>query len=138
MSDIYIHNKTKGKYKVLHHGKLEGNLTPVVIYQYLDNGAIYVRPAEEFYDGRFTKIHAEIKQSTMPIFEIECLREQYLTIRFEAPDEDTAKNYIDEYSQQLLVEEMPVPPTITINQTFPEIFGAYRENLRQLGPEVKE
>jgi Protein of unknown function (DUF1653) len=48
------HNKG-GKYRILHVGTLESDLTPVVIYQALD-GTIWVRPSAEFNDGRFTKI----------------------------------------------------------------------------------
>ncbi|MCP1674320.1 hypothetical protein J2T57_001422 [Natronocella acetinitrilica] len=50
----HIHRKG-GKYRVLHRGLLEATLDPVVVYQAAD-GLVWVRPAAEFDDGRFTPI----------------------------------------------------------------------------------
>ena len=46
------HLKSGGLYREIALGRLEWNLAPVVIY---DNakGEVWVRPAAEFYDGRF-------------------------------------------------------------------------------------
>lgn len=41
-----------GLYRVLTHGTLEANRSPVVIYDDAD-GTVWVRPTEEFEDGRF-------------------------------------------------------------------------------------
>ena len=51
----HTHVKSGGKYRVLYHGILEKTLSPVVIYQGED-GVVWVRPDEEFYDGRFKPI----------------------------------------------------------------------------------
>jgi len=51
----YIHLKTRDVYNVLCEGVLEKDLTPVVIYYGMD-GRVWVRPSEEFYDGRFDKL----------------------------------------------------------------------------------
>ena len=51
---IWIHVKTGNHYKILHHGLFESSLKPMVIYQAYDGkGPIWVRPAEQFFDGRF-------------------------------------------------------------------------------------
>lgn len=47
-----IHKKTKQEYRVLMLAVREADLAPVVVYCGLD-GTIWVRPASEFFDGRF-------------------------------------------------------------------------------------
>lgn len=42
-------------YTVLHIGFMEGDLSPVVIYQGI-TGAVWVRPKAEFEDGRFVMV----------------------------------------------------------------------------------
>jgi hypothetical protein len=44
-----------GLYRVICHGQLEADHTPVVIYDD-QNGTTWVRPLAEFIDGRFTPI----------------------------------------------------------------------------------
>lgn len=60
---IYQHNKRKTNYIILYedarlqvanHPELD--MTRVVIYQCLEDSSIWVRPASEFYDGRFSVI----------------------------------------------------------------------------------
>lgn len=55
MSRIYEHRKG-GRYRLLKRGTNEADQTPVVIYQSLQDGRVWVRPASEFDDGRFTVI----------------------------------------------------------------------------------
>lgn len=51
---LWLHVKTGCHYKILHHGLNEKDLKPVVIYQSYDGtGPVWVRTAEEFFDGRF-------------------------------------------------------------------------------------
>jgi len=51
---LWLHVKTGCHYKILHHGLNEKDLKPVVIYQAYDGtGPVWVRTAEEFFDGRF-------------------------------------------------------------------------------------
>ena len=51
---LWIHVKTGKHYKILHHGLFENSLKPMVIYQSHDGlGPVWVRPAEQFFDGRF-------------------------------------------------------------------------------------
>ncbi|MFO0271332.1 MAG: DUF1653 domain-containing protein [Gemmatimonadota bacterium] len=52
---LYRHYKG-GIYRVLHRGEIEADLTPAVIYQAIDTGRVWVRPAAEFDDGRFTPV----------------------------------------------------------------------------------
>lgn len=49
---VWTHVKSGERYQILHHGLLEENLQPVVIYQ-AEDGPVWVRPASEFFDGRF-------------------------------------------------------------------------------------
>jgi len=51
---VWIHVKRGSHYKILYHGLFESSLKPMVIYQAHDgNGPVWVRPADEFFDGRF-------------------------------------------------------------------------------------
>ena len=48
------HNKSGGQYVVIAAGKMEKNLEPVVVYCSVEDDAdIWVRPLNEFCDGRF-------------------------------------------------------------------------------------
>lgn len=49
----YRHKKTDGLYTILHHGWIEATETEAVIYVSHQDGRIWVRPSDEFYDGRF-------------------------------------------------------------------------------------
>lgn len=46
------HRKTGALYRVIAVGRIEADLTPCVIYQG-PSGDVWVRPREEFMDGRF-------------------------------------------------------------------------------------
>jgi uncharacterized protein YqfB (UPF0267 family) len=50
-----------GLYRVLHRGLFEATCTPCVIYQ-AEDGSVWVRSAEEFDDGRFTRINQPASQ----------------------------------------------------------------------------
>lgn len=50
------HVKSRRSYVLLHRGLWEKNLMPVCIYQAVNDGVVWVRPAAEFDDGRFTQI----------------------------------------------------------------------------------
>lgn len=54
----FIHLKTKGEYVLLFGGKIEADGTVAVIYQSAVTGEVWVRPAAEFFDGRFQEIEA--------------------------------------------------------------------------------
>lgn len=49
------HLKSGGLYKILYLAKIEADLTPAVVYMGED-GSVWVRPEDEFFDGRFQKI----------------------------------------------------------------------------------
>lgn len=54
---LWFHAKTGNHYKILHHGLFEGSLKPVVIYRRADGqGPVWVRPSEQFFDGRFRSV----------------------------------------------------------------------------------
>jgi len=52
----YRHIKTGGTYRVMYNAVIESTWTPAVIYRCERYGLIVVRPADEFYDGRFVEI----------------------------------------------------------------------------------
>lgn len=50
----WVHVKSGTYYEVLHHAVRESDLTPMVVYRKADaTGPIWIRTADEFYDGRF-------------------------------------------------------------------------------------
>ena len=53
---VYRHKKTGGLYTEMARGKLEADLTPMVIYRAHKDGTVWVRPVSEFDDGRFEKV----------------------------------------------------------------------------------
>ena len=54
--DLYQHNKTGKMYVLLHNGLLEHDKTPIAVYRSIIDGTVWVRPSDEFFDGRFTRI----------------------------------------------------------------------------------
>lgn len=51
---IWQHSKTGKRYLILYFGLMEDTLEPAVIYQELNAKApVWVRPAIQFFDGRF-------------------------------------------------------------------------------------
>lgn len=64
---LYLHVKTGHTYSVLATGVQEADLNVVVLYQRCINGQfvgpIWVRPAKEFFDGRFV---AHVDTPTSP------------------------------------------------------------------------
>lgn len=54
--DFYRHEKTGGIYTVACHATYEKTGERVVVYQNVQTDEIWVRPYEEFYDGRFKKL----------------------------------------------------------------------------------
>ena len=50
------HVKTGGLYRVLHRAEIEADLSPCVVYQNVESGRTWVRPASEFDDGRFAAL----------------------------------------------------------------------------------
>jgi hypothetical protein len=50
---VWIHNKTKGLYRIVTTGLLESDGTPHTVYQCIRTGVIWIRPSSEFHDGRF-------------------------------------------------------------------------------------
>lgn len=50
---IYRHVKTGGYYALLDEGLNEADLTNVCVYRSLKDGKVWVRPSNEFFDGRF-------------------------------------------------------------------------------------
>jgi hypothetical protein len=51
----WIHAKSKEAYTILEFGINESDLTPVVIYRKREGGPTWIRPALEFFDGRFSQ-----------------------------------------------------------------------------------
>lgn len=56
-SEIWQHVKTGGLYRIEDQRALiEADLTPAVAYRSLFDGQLWVRPAAEFFDGRFRNL----------------------------------------------------------------------------------
>ena len=53
----WVHVKSGGKYAVQYHVIIEATLEPAVVYykRHADPRETWVRPASEFFDGRFEK-----------------------------------------------------------------------------------
>lgn len=61
---LWIHMKTGHRYTILYHGLQEASLEPVVIYTLHDeDGPVWVRPAKEFFDGRFVPNRTYVEYS---------------------------------------------------------------------------
>lgn len=58
-SITWFHKKTGDEYEILDHGLQEANLEPVVIYKSVRGGPTWVRPARDFFDGRFVNSRPE-------------------------------------------------------------------------------
>ena len=60
MQKLYRHKKRGSTYRILHEAvlQLEGlyDMAPVVVYQDIANGSVWVRLRKEFFDGRFEEI----------------------------------------------------------------------------------
>lgn len=52
----YQHIKTGNVYQVITTGFIEANLTPCVVYRSISSNTVWVRPLEEFNDGRFRQV----------------------------------------------------------------------------------
>ncbi|MCA0404903.1 MAG: hypothetical protein LCH39_01960 [Proteobacteria bacterium] len=66
MNKTYRHKKTGGSYVELMRGTIEADLSPCVIYCALKDGSIWVRPVQEFDDGRFEPIEAQPAKPAAP------------------------------------------------------------------------
>lgn len=53
-------HKTRGtKYRIVCLGKLEHNLDQMVVYQDINDNEVWIRPVNEFFDGRFIELKEE-------------------------------------------------------------------------------
>ena len=50
---LYIHQETGGKYVVICEAKRESDQEPMIVYRRVGTDEKWVRPASEFFDGRF-------------------------------------------------------------------------------------
>lgn len=60
------HKKTGGVYKIMMLAIQEDTLETVVVYTHTETGAIWTRPASEFFDGRFEVVLERQKAETPP------------------------------------------------------------------------
>lgn len=57
LSIVWKHLKTGGMYVIVDDSvMLEADLTPCVAYMSLKDGQVWIRPSEEFFDGRFERV----------------------------------------------------------------------------------
>lgn len=50
------HERTGGVYATLMTAERESDHEPMLVYRSVDDGTVWVRPAEEFFDGRFKRV----------------------------------------------------------------------------------
>lgn len=56
-TNVYLHIKSQNRYTVLHHSvMLTSSLVTMTVYECLNSGKIWVRPSNEFNDGRFERV----------------------------------------------------------------------------------
>lgn len=55
-AELYRHEKTGGVYEVICNANAEATGELLVIYRNTETGERWARPAEEFNDGRFTRL----------------------------------------------------------------------------------
>ena len=48
----WIHKKTSKRYEIITFALIEATLEPSVVYR-SEKGQVWIRPAEQFFDGRF-------------------------------------------------------------------------------------
>lgn len=54
--DRFKQGESGGTYEFVCHALLEANCDPVVVYRSVSHGDYWVRPAKEFFDGRFIRV----------------------------------------------------------------------------------
>lgn len=66
--DIWVHEKTGKKYRIVGFGIMESTLRPVVSYGPASgpHGEVWVRTCEEFFDGRFRQERPKVRQRLGP------------------------------------------------------------------------
>ena len=57
MRKLFLHTKSGNMYEVLHIAVDEKSLVSNVVYRDVDNGLIWIRPVDEFFDGRFKEVY---------------------------------------------------------------------------------
>lgn len=57
---VFIHKKTAGRYEVVAWGIDSSTLEMNVVYQSLTDSLIWVRKADEFFDGRFVVVQPDL------------------------------------------------------------------------------
>lgn len=60
MKKLYLHNNGN-LYDILSIGLLERTLESMVTYKDIETGVIWVRPAKEFFDGRFKEVYRKVE-----------------------------------------------------------------------------
>lgn len=55
-TEMWQHVKSGGFYRIVTWGRIEADLSEVVIYRAEKDGTVWVRPKDEFFDGRFVRV----------------------------------------------------------------------------------
>jgi hypothetical protein len=53
---LWVHKKTNSPYRILRFAVQEDTLQPVVVYEALSDGSVWIRPCSQFFDGRFRQM----------------------------------------------------------------------------------
>lgn len=63
MTTLWQHKKTGGVYRIVEFCVIEKGLVPSVAYRSQSSeGPVFIRPCEEFFDGRFKQIEESTKR----------------------------------------------------------------------------
>lgn len=57
MRKLFLHTKSGNVYEFLNISVDEKSLVSQVVYRDVDNGIIWNRPVDEFFDGRFKEVY---------------------------------------------------------------------------------
>lgn len=77
MTSIYQHIRSRGLYEFIAEGFQERDMTPIVVYRSCDNGKVFTRPREEFFDGRFEFVGTKVNAPFDPVRDIAEFHEKF-------------------------------------------------------------
>lgn len=109
-TDIWQHVKTGGLYRVSGECVIEATMQQAVIYVSLETQHTWVRPAHEFYDGRFTNVSVEDLRraaSNPKRSPDDWLKDHRLYgVTILDPDGWDRKNYAESWAEEITFSEM--------------------------------
>jgi len=101
---LFKHLKSSGMYRIVATATIEASMTPAIVYESLENGRVWVRPQDEFFDGRFQYCESlEIKD--ISVRDILKKWKEYISTFPPSYDTPFALNY-DNFSSNPIITEV--------------------------------